>query len=146
MQLKYWDEIDSFLYYDFWHRSGHETSLKIRSENLNSFIKKLQSENIKFFLHRSTIFNILENIEYNLKAYSECLIIENKNTQLLLSILKNSDFQIVYFDNNNLKIIRKNRLLEIYLKSEPILFNKVSELILLKIEFLFIKKKLFYLN
>lgn len=130
MQLNYWDEIDSFLYYDFWHRSGHETSKKIRSENLNSFIKKLQSENIKFFLHRSTIFNILENIEYDLKAYSECLIIEKKNTQLLLSILKNSDFQIVYFDNNNLKIIRKNRLLEIYLKSEPKLFNKVSELTL----------------
>jgi len=130
VQLKYWDEIDSFLYYDFWHRSGHETSKKIRSENLNSFIKKLQSENIKFFLHRRTIFNILENIEYDLKAYSECLIIENKNTQLLLRILKNSDFQIVYFDKNNLKIIRKNRLLEIYFKSNPKLFNEVSELTL----------------
>ena len=85
MQLNYWDEIDSFLYYDFWHRSGHETSKKI-SENLKFIYQKLQSENIKFFLHRSTIFNILENIEYDLKAYSECLIIENKNTQLLLSI------------------------------------------------------------
>ena len=37
-----WEEIDYFLYYDYWHREGHEKSKEIREKSifLNNEIKK----------------------------------------------------------------------------------------------------------
>ena len=42
MYIDLWEKIDHFLYYDYWHREGHEKSREIRENNIEILIKLLE--------------------------------------------------------------------------------------------------------
>ena len=47
-----WDSLDYFLYFDYWHREGHEKSLQIRKNNFIHMIDILKSTDLKIYLDK----------------------------------------------------------------------------------------------
>ena len=54
MYIDLWEKIDHFLYYDYWHREGHEKSREIRENNIEILIKLLE-DNFEIYLAKKTI-------------------------------------------------------------------------------------------
>ena len=45
-----WDKIDNFLYYDYWHRKGHENSVVVREKLLKDLLEISKLIILKFIL------------------------------------------------------------------------------------------------
>jgi len=142
MHNKFWDEIDYFLYYDFWHREGHEKSKEIRKNNLGILRNKLEND-FEIFLGKKTVFNLLSSEDYDYSYDAEYLICTNQNKQKLKNIIEKSDFQIVFENKKQLNLLRQNRLIVIHFKSK-IIFSGFKIISLLESDFKIFKSYIYF--
>lgn len=132
MSIKNWDEVDQFLYYDFWHRKGHEKSLEIRKKNIIDLFEIANSNKINLFIGDWTLFNLLKSKqeEYDLSLKAEYLVAFSKDKIKLVDELIKNDFEIVSNTNNEYSILRENRLIIITFIKDKKIFNKAYNIYL----------------
>ena len=130
MSYKKWDEIDQFLYYDFWHRNGHEQSLEIRKNNIIDLFEIAKNNKLKLFLGDLTIFNILKSKQgkYDLSIKAEYLVAFSKDKKKWIDEFNNNNFDLVSNRKNNYFILRDNRLLIISFIKDKKIFKKIANI------------------
>ena len=73
MYIDLWEKIDHFLYYDYWHREGHEKSREIRENNIEILIKLLEN-NFEIYLAKNTIKKFMNSKDYDLSNDAEYFV------------------------------------------------------------------------
>ena len=83
MNFKKWDEIDQFLYYDFWHRKGHEQS-RNKKNNIIDLFEIAKNNQLNLFLGDFTIFNLSKSKQgkYDLSIKAEYLVAFSKDKKM----------------------------------------------------------------
>lgn len=140
MKILKWNEIDYFLYFDYWGRTGHDKSLKKRQKNLSNLVDNLFEKKIEIFLDKKSIFNILQNGVYNLEADAEYLLAFKESKNDLLKVVKENGFQIIHCEKNLLKIYLNQRLIVIRLMKKKYYLSRIKKARILDCEVPFFKK------
>ena len=131
----FWDKLDHFLYYDFWHRSGHDCSIKIRKKNIHEFKELADKYKINFDITGDTLEHISLNSKLNTKSKSDKFSINYEEKEKFLNAVENSSFQLVNLHKRTAFLYINNRLLEIsFLKFFSSYVNKKNELFFDEIE------------
>lgn len=121
-----WDKIDNFLYYDYWHRKGHENSVVIRQKLLKDLLEISKNNHFEVFLSYRTLESILINKSINPSERLDNLSIRIKDKDLLFSELQKFKFTIIENNNKYCLLFRDKRLIKINFFSK-ILFKKNIE-------------------
>ena len=109
--IKKWDKIDNFLYYDYWHRKGHENSVVVRKIIKRSF-RNFKNNHIEIYLRYRTLESILINKTINPSERLEYLSIRIKDKNLLLSNLQKTNFTIIENNNKYCLLFKDRRLIK----------------------------------
>jgi len=130
MKYEIWDDVDHFLYYDYWHREGHASSLLIRKTNILDLFEVAKNKKIELFLGDLTVLNIFQSrkFEYDLKDKAEYIFAFIKNKEELLKSLENINFKIVSTSRNKFYILRENRLIVINFVRDRKIFKKTFKI------------------
>tara|TARA_B100000575_G_scaffold291816_1_gene298618 strand:- start:606 stop:1712 length:1107 start_codon:yes stop_codon:yes gene_type:complete len=139
-----WEEIDYFLYYDYWHREGHEKSKEIREKNIE-ILSKLLDDNLEIYLAKKTLFNILNNREYDFSNDAEYFVCNDQNYEKFTEIIEQSDFEIILQNKKQITLLRNNRLIVVNFKSTP-LFSRYLYFQLFNHEFKAFRVTIIYLK
>tara|TARA_Y200000002_G_C22666149_1_gene658063 strand:- start:1094 stop:2200 length:1107 start_codon:yes stop_codon:yes gene_type:complete len=124
--IKKWDKIDNFLYYDYWHRNGHKSSVVIREGLLKDLIKISKVNHIEIYLRQQTLESILINKTINPSAKLENLAIRIEDKNLFLSKLKKFDFTVIENNNKYCFLFKDKRLIKLNFFSK-VIFKKNIE-------------------
>ena len=131
----FWDELDHFLYYDFWHREGHDSSIEIRKKNLYEFKELTDKYKINFDITGDTLEYIVINSKLNTNSKSDNFSINYKEKDKFLNAVANSKFKLIDLNKRTAFLYRNNRLLRIsFSKFLSYYINKKNELFLDDIE------------
>lgn len=121
-----WDSLDYFLYFDYWHREGHEKSLQIRKNNFIHMINILKSTDLKIYLDKKSIYSFLnfKKVQDDLKA--EYLLTFKENYIDVISVILENKHQIINISNNELQLLINNRLIVIRFVNKFFLHNQTK--------------------
>ena len=144
MYIDLWEKIDHFLYYDYWHREGHEKSREIRENNIEILIKLLE-DNFEINLAKKTIQKFINSKNYDLSNDAEYFVCSNQNYKEFLNIIEQSDFKIIFHNRRRISLLRKNRLIVVYFKPKPI-FSRYVYFELFGYEFKVLRATIFNLK
>ena len=121
-----WDSLDHFLYFDYWHREGHEKSLKIRKNNFIHMINEFKSADLKVYLDKKSLYSFLtfKKVQDDLRA--DYLLTFKENYIEVLSLILDNKHQLVNISNNELQVLINNRVLVIRLVKESFLYKSTK--------------------
>ena len=121
-----WDKIDNFLYYDYWHRKGHENSVVVRQKLLKDLLEISKNNHIEVYLSYRTLESILINKTINPSERLDNLSIRIKDKNLLLSELQKFKFTIIENNNKYCLLFKDKRLIKINFFSKILFKNNIE--------------------
>ncbi len=124
--IKKWDKIDNFLYYDYWHRKGHENSVVVREKLLKDLLEISKINHIEIYLRYRTLESILINKTINPSERLEYLSIRIKDKNLLLSNLQKTNFTIIENNNKYCLLFKDRRLIKVNFFSNILFKNNIE--------------------
>jgi len=108
-----WDEIDKFLYYDYWHLKGHHSSIPYRNKNIYYLFSILSKQEINISCWESTTYEIINKQMLKDNNYLDSFKIKKKDKFKTINLLKTSEFEIIDYQKDQIIVIRENRIIKI---------------------------------